>query len=618
MLKAFANSLDPDETPQKVASHQDPNYNIVITEDDSTTTATNKVHTNYDSQGICRLNPDQGYSRSNLAVKWYYHHGNNTCYRFWYEGLGGNGNRFENETICLQTCYRRQNTEEETCSMPPMTGRDCKARMSRYYYDKSRGECLQFIYGGCGGNNNNFQSKADCERECRAGSSDKVIAVTEMALGDQEQDCRTSRYGCCSDGVTKARGDNQLGCPHPCKDSEFGCCPDGVTPAQGTDEDGCEDIDIVSGAGSLCDTLANGCCPDGVTPAKGPYNAGCDDDGKGVIMTTAMMSLCHAMMSRCQLYVDNPRTRDHGNSNRFKSEKECLTMCTGNVRPIVTTPTATPGPCRASLPRYFYNYNTGYCEQFSYGGSLKVPSVVLKHSLFTTFFPELTAAEGSCENNRLINVPLPSLMYFYNSQTGRCEEFQYNGCGGNRNRFVYCRAPRRPGLQQRTVAYPANFFAGSNDPDTRNCRTFRYGGCQGNRNNFATDQECTATCLNEVIPVTARPPVTRAPTPAAKEEDVCTLPLVQPCDNEARVADWGTFYYYNVASGECCEAFCNRDKVCQPLTYNSEVRCLPTWSAGRTPPAQTPVNSFCTVGVVVAPTDSTLKWHVRGNAGDSW
>ncbi|XP_052272181.1 papilin-like isoform X2 [Dreissena polymorpha] len=276
--------------------------NIVITEDDSTTTATNKVHTNYDSQGICRLNPDQGYSRSNLAVKWYYHHGNNTCYRFWYEGLGGNGNRFENETICLQTCYRRQNTEEETCSMPPMTGRDCKARMSRYYYDKSRGECLQFIYGGCGGNNNNFQSKADCERECRAGSS---------ALGDQEQDCRTSRYGCCSDGVTKARGDNQLGCPHPCKDSEFGCCPDGVTPAQGTDEDGCEDIDIVSGAGSLCDTLANGCCPDGVTPAKGPYNAGCDDDGKGVIMTTAMMSLCHAMMSRCQLYVDNPRTRDH-------------------------------------------------------------------------------------------------------------------------------------------------------------------------------------------------------------------------------------------------------------------------------------------------------------------
>ncbi|KAH3712285.1 hypothetical protein DPMN_071979 [Dreissena polymorpha] len=27
ILKAFANSLDPDETPQNVASHQDPNYN---------------------------------------------------------------------------------------------------------------------------------------------------------------------------------------------------------------------------------------------------------------------------------------------------------------------------------------------------------------------------------------------------------------------------------------------------------------------------------------------------------------------------------------------------------------------------------------------------------------
>ncbi|KAH3879797.1 hypothetical protein DPMN_003703, partial [Dreissena polymorpha] len=28
ILKAFANSLDPDETPQNVASHQDPNYEL--------------------------------------------------------------------------------------------------------------------------------------------------------------------------------------------------------------------------------------------------------------------------------------------------------------------------------------------------------------------------------------------------------------------------------------------------------------------------------------------------------------------------------------------------------------------------------------------------------------
>ena len=38
-----------------------------------------------------------------------------------------------------------------------------------------------------------------------------------LALGDQQNDCRRSRFGCCPDGVTVARGNNNEGCPNACK-----------------------------------------------------------------------------------------------------------------------------------------------------------------------------------------------------------------------------------------------------------------------------------------------------------------------------------------------------------------------------------------------------------------
>lgn len=42
----------------------------------------------------------------------------------------------------------------------------CKAAKPRWYFDHRKNKCQQFLYGGCFANQNNFNSKEDCEKTC--------------------------------------------------------------------------------------------------------------------------------------------------------------------------------------------------------------------------------------------------------------------------------------------------------------------------------------------------------------------------------------------------------------------------------------------------------------------
>jgi len=54
----------------------------------------------------------------------------------------------------------------EACSQPPDAGQ-CLAYIPMFYYDRVTDRCLQFVYGGCGGNENKFQTRESCEQRCR-------------------------------------------------------------------------------------------------------------------------------------------------------------------------------------------------------------------------------------------------------------------------------------------------------------------------------------------------------------------------------------------------------------------------------------------------------------------
>ncbi|XP_032533386.1 kunitz-type protease inhibitor 2 [Chiroxiphia lanceolata] len=53
---------------------------------------------------------------------------------------------------------------DDRCRLPAITGR-CRASIPRWFFNASSGTCESFVFGGCGGNGNNFGS----ERECREG-----------------------------------------------------------------------------------------------------------------------------------------------------------------------------------------------------------------------------------------------------------------------------------------------------------------------------------------------------------------------------------------------------------------------------------------------------------------
>lgn len=47
-----------------------------------------------------------------------------------------------------------------------LTEGTCYESQIKYYFDRTKSECLPFEFSGCGGNENNFDSLAKCQSSC--------------------------------------------------------------------------------------------------------------------------------------------------------------------------------------------------------------------------------------------------------------------------------------------------------------------------------------------------------------------------------------------------------------------------------------------------------------------
>ncbi|HKY35849.1 MAG TPA: BPTI/Kunitz domain-containing protein [Polyangiaceae bacterium] len=82
----------------------------------------------------------------------------------------------------------------DLCSLPPMPPGSgpggCTAYFTNWYHEATTGICTPWVYGGCGGTGNNFQSLEECQRACpqRAPNYDAC---------QQPTDCLVTSPGCC-------------------------------------------------------------------------------------------------------------------------------------------------------------------------------------------------------------------------------------------------------------------------------------------------------------------------------------------------------------------------------------------------------------------------------------
>lgn len=119
------------------------------------------------------------------------------------------------------------------CNAPKDSGWGCGYNVQRWHYDNVAHRCLSFIYSGCGGNLNNFETLRQCQF-CMPGRLNKMLTFS-VKFGVGPNSCSlaffriysrpcsfTADYGPCSDdssylpnatGNCAGRGPNATPCP---------------------------------------------------------------------------------------------------------------------------------------------------------------------------------------------------------------------------------------------------------------------------------------------------------------------------------------------------------------------------------------------------------------------
>ena len=125
-----------------------------------------------------------------MAKKMFYFNvATRTCSSFLFGGCKGNENRFSSLGDCESSCRDFMATRnvidaQSRCKLEKSPGK-CRGFQKKFYFNNKSGQCNEFVYTGCQGNDNRFDSLDECEAICQVVKdlSPKAGKDTEKCSG---------------------------------------------------------------------------------------------------------------------------------------------------------------------------------------------------------------------------------------------------------------------------------------------------------------------------------------------------------------------------------------------------------------------------------------------------
>uniref|UniRef100_A0A915ADW0 BPTI/Kunitz inhibitor domain-containing protein n=2 Tax=Parascaris univalens TaxID=6257 RepID=A0A915ADW0_PARUN len=336
--------------------------------------------------------------------RWYFDVNSRRCSRFTYTGFGGNQNNFQTLQECRTRCPEFQNpcstgdpaqspsggilfcsSDRPTCPASywchigstadssvccPSFGDPClvavmpgtgSAKLMRWHFNQNTRQCLQFVYTGMGGNENNFESELACSMKCPVFHSPCPGTMASSLLS-----------------ISKCSAQNPYSCPsgHWCHvggtPETTVCCPGAGDPCQLPVSQG-----VVSGMGPFTrwfyDRTSRICKPFQYTGIGGNENnfltkedcsAKCPEFSNPCYTGDPLRDLETKSIRYCD--PNSPFSCPNNYYCHVGENSQTTVCCPGSADPC-NSPLAI-GSGSSALPRWYFNSRSRKCQQFTYTG----------------------------------------------------------------------------------------------------------------------------------------------------------------------------------------------------------------------------------------------------------